>query len=126
MRCKDCGAKRKTVSRPGPRCATCKRAKSKADRARAHDNQVQKLYGLRPGEYQDMYASQGGTCALCQRATGKRKRLAVDHDHRTGCVRGLLCGPCNKLLGHARDDPEYFERCVIYLSRSANPQVGVQ
>jgi hypothetical protein len=50
---------------------------------------------LQPGDYDRLYASQSCRCFICQRATGKRKRLAVDHDHSSGEVRGLLCGPCN-------------------------------
>jgi hypothetical protein len=76
---------------------------------------VIRTYGLAPGDYDRLYGSQNGTCALCLRATGKSKRLAVDHDHKTGAVRGLLCGPCNKLIGHARDEPEFFDRAAEYL-----------
>lgn len=74
-------------------------------------------YGLRLGEYAALYAAQGGKCALCLRATGARKRLAVDHDHATGEVRGLLCGVCNRTLGHFRDDPQAFLRCAAYLNQ---------
>jgi hypothetical protein len=76
---------------------------------------VQKTYSLGPGQYDQLYEFQGGKCWLCQRATGARKRLAVDHNHETGEVRGLLCGPCNKLIGWYRDSPETFERAAAYL-----------
>jgi hypothetical protein len=87
----------------------------------AHNAMVQKVYGLGPGDYERLYALQGGTCAICKRATGKTRRLSVDHDHKTGKVRGLLCRPCNSMLGHARDEREMFKRAYMYLT---NPPAG--
>jgi hypothetical protein len=101
---------------PGPRCATHHRVESKRVKAAAHDRKVQVTYGLDPGEYEQLYAFQGGKCAICRRATGRTKRLAVDHDHKTGLPRGLLCGPCNQMLGHGRDEKEFFRRFIDYLS----------
>lgn len=85
-------------------------------KASAHEQRVQKVYGLGPGEYRRIYDFQGGKCFICQRATGASRRLSVDHDHKTGKVRGLLCRPCNDVLGHLRDDPEAFERGMNYLN----------
>lgn len=76
---------------------------------------VQKTYGLGEGDYARLLAYQAGRCWICRRATGATKRLAVDHDHKTEKVRGLLCGPCNQLLGHVRDDPEVLIRAAQYL-----------
>lgn len=75
-------------------------------------------------QYWQLYEYQGGHCYLCQRATGKRKRLAVDHDHACcpttptcgRCTRGLCCGTCNKMFGHLRDDPAAFLRGAEYLT----------
>jgi hypothetical protein len=72
-------------------------------------------YNVEAGFYAKLYAVQGGKCALCRRATGKTKRLAVDHNHRTGDPRGLLCGPCNRIIGMWFDDPETFRRAARYL-----------
>lgn len=116
--CKDCvpGSNR-PAPYPGPRCATHHRAFSKAGNKRRHELMVAKVYGLEAGQYDRMYAAQGGVCAICQRAKGKAKRLAVDHDHYTGAVRGLLCGPCNKLVGFFRNSPETFRRGAEYLEK---------
>ena len=108
-RCKDCKAlpdeERTAVPRPapyvGPRCATHHRAHRKANQARQHERHVTSTYGLSRGEYALLLEFQGGTCAIpsCP-ATGAARRLAVDHDHATGQVRGLLCAPHNyELLG---------------------------
>lgn len=72
-------------------------------------------YGLTPEQYKALYEAQNGSCYICQRATGKTKRLAVDHDHATGYVRGLLCGPCNSILAQIRDDRYAAARIVLYL-----------
>lgn len=65
-----------------------------------------KVYDLEPGEYEELLAFQGGTCAIPScRARGVARRLAVDHDHATGATRGLLCGPHNyQLLGVFAND----------------------
>lgn len=116
-RCRDCpeGSRRKAPY-PGPRCYTHHKAVLRARKAAAHERHVQRVYGLSEGDYERLYAAQGGKCAICQRATGKVKKLSVDHDHKTGKVRGLCCTACNKhILGHARDDIEFFKRAIAYL-----------
>lgn len=117
---------------PGPRCATHHRLARKAQKARAAASQVARRFGLTAEEREKLYEHQGRRCAICRRATGATKALSVDHDHSCcpgptscgGCVRGLLCTPCNRMLGHARDDAELFRRAIRYLSewpsRTAN------
>jgi hypothetical protein len=97
----------------------------KARRVTAHGRRLEQVYSITVTEYAEILAAQAFRCAICQRATGARKRLSVDHDHACcdrptscgQCVRGLLCNPCNKMLGHARDDPEFFRRAADYLER---------
>lgn len=77
-------------------------------------------YGITLSQYDEMFKQQKGLCNICQlpeRATwgGIVKRLAVDHDHRTGRVRGLLCSRCNAILAKFEDNPNWFERAAIYL-----------
>jgi len=65
---------------------------------------VERTYGLKPVEYRALYAAQGGRCYVCRKASGKSRRLGVDHDHLTGEVRGLVCTgslsamTCNRLI----------------------------
>ncbi len=71
-------------------------------------------------EYDALFASQGGRCAICFRREsvvihGSRIRLAVDHCHATGKTRGLLCQACNTALGKADDSPERLEAMASYL-----------
>jgi hypothetical protein len=91
----------------------------------AHERRVQKVYGLKPGEYGRIYLAQGGVCAICQRANGATRNLSVDHDHRTGLTRGLCCRPCNDLLGHLRDDVEAARRIVTYLLNPPARRLGI-
>jgi hypothetical protein len=125
--CRDCIAEGLDNNRPaphaGPRCATHHRAVRKSRTTNSHDKYVCETYGLLPGEYATLYEIQGRCCAICRRATGATRRLAVDHDHAVEAeqgmrqsVRGLLCKPCNRMLGHGRDDPEFFQRAARYLT----------
>lgn len=76
-------------------------------------------YGLTVDDYWKMFDEQGGRCAICQEARGRRE-LAIDHCHTTGRVRGLLCNRCNPGLGNFRDDVARLRAAIAYLeSRSA-------
>ena len=115
--CKDCpeGVTR-LVRRPGPRCAEHHRQYRDRKRNEKHGQWILKTYGITADEYQAIYDAQGGKCAICQRATGVTKKLSVDHDHKTGEVRGLLCTQCNRyVLGHLRDSVSALIRAVMYL-----------
>lgn len=114
--CKDCPeGSRRPAPHPGPRCYTHHKARLKAAREAAHGRRIGERYGLTPEQYKALYEAQGGVCYICQRATGKRKKLAVDHDHKTGYVRGLLCSPCNNILAHLRDSQDAARRIYDYL-----------
>lgn len=71
-------------------------------------------YNLTVEQYEDMLVRQRGVCAVCSGVNPSGKRLCVDHDHRTGMVRALLCGRCNSALGQMRDSPELIEQLLLY------------
>ena len=80
-----------------------------------------RAYGITPDEYAALLESQGGVCAICkQPETTKRGGLlvglAVDHDHGSGRVRGILCTNCNQGLGRFADDPARLRAAGDYLS----------
>lgn len=117
-RCKDCEpTSKRPAPHPGPRCATHHREITRARKQAAHARRVEDTYGLTGEQYWELYEIQGGACAICRRAKGTgRRKLAVDHDHETGEVRGLCCSPCNRdVLGHLRDDVEALQRAIDYL-----------
>lgn len=101
---------------PGARCRAHHKARMLHTRGVAWEKRLMMLYGITVEEYWAIYYHQDGKCYICQRATGARKKLSVDHDHKTGFVRGLLCAPCNRdVLGHLRDDAAALQRAVRYL-----------
>jgi hypothetical protein len=81
-----------------------------------------KKWGLDLDTYYAMLASQGNRCAICRTTAPKGpqsrdQNFAVDHDHITGKIRGLLCSNCNLVLGHARDHAEVLEAAIAYLKK---------
>lgn len=68
-----------------------------------------------------MLREQGGGCAVCGGEPGGRwKNFAVDHDHETGAVRGLLCLACNRAIGLLEDDSSRIRKIADYLERVRN------
>src|SRR5262245_17713190 len=71
-------------------------------------------YGITVEEYNAILARQNGCCRICKRKV--KGNLCVDHDHKTGKVRGLLCRTCNPGCGHLRDDPKLARIAADYLA----------
>lgn len=85
---------------------------------RKKDYTLRKRYGIGLDEYAAMLADQGGVCAMCGKAPEPHHHiptLHVDHDHRSGEVRGLLCWICNWVVGFFENG--YFELAQRYLAR---------
>jgi hypothetical protein len=91
------------------------------------DTYLRRTYGITLEFYRELLAYQGGKCFICHRKPG-RIPLAVDHNHMTGEVRGLVCvrsakdpvsgrdfPACNRIIGMARDNPAFFRRGADYL-----------
>jgi Recombination endonuclease VII len=121
--CAECGRKKGKNQANQKYCFTCGRLKKKEQKKRAHDKHVGEKFGLLEGEYEKILEAQGGVCAICKRATGKTKALAVEHDHEAEklygireSIRGLACGRDNyEVLGFLGDDPEIYMNIVEYL-----------
>jgi Recombination endonuclease VII len=81
------------------------------------DRYLRKTYGITEAQYNELLAYQGGCCAICRKPP-KGRRLAVDHDHKTGKVRGLLCYFCNsRFLGRGRESAAMHLAAAEYLER---------
>ena len=75
-------------------------------------------YGITTIEYEEYLRSQNNCCAICRRGFTCAKEICVDHSHKTGNVRGLLCFHCNTALGHVFDDQDILTRMKVYLENS--------
>lgn len=92
---------------------------SKAERTRRqrrsnHNYHLRKNYGITIEDYDRILQAQGGRCAICKGGTSKNF-FAVDHNHRNGRVRGLLCARCNTGLARFMDSATNVGRAYRYL-----------
>lgn len=76
-----------------------------------------KKYGLSPEQYMEILEAQQGKCAICREEPTTKRGLAVDHNHKTGQVRGLLCTGCNTALGSFKDSEEILTSAIEYLRK---------
>jgi hypothetical protein len=84
-----------------------------ANKEKIEARRVTKLYGLSSDAFSELKIRQGNKCAICSNTAP----LVVDHNHKTGRVRALLCQLCNRGLGHFRDSPELLGNAAGYLNR---------
>lgn len=86
---------------------------------RARKSKLKLSYNLTLEDYDKLLREQDGKCAICgtDTPTGKWKVFAVDHCHKTGIVRGLLCNECNRGIGLLRDSSDILKKALDYLNR---------
>lgn len=84
------------------------------NRNRILKKRTERMFNLPPGGYEKLLKAQNYKCLICGRTANKRL-LSVDHDHKTGQIRGLLCTTCNIGIGHLRDDPILLDKAAMYL-----------
>ena len=101
------------TARGGYHCRDCN---SKVQR----DYKYKYLYGISTAEYEVLHVQQDGRCAFCGGLPTGNKRLAVDHDHETGRVRGLLCDKCNWAFGQLGDTASALLRAYEYMIKGVN------
>jgi len=92
--------------------------KVRAGGLKHQEKQLLKRYGLSIEDKEKLLASQDGKCAVCR---GPFDKICVDHNHKNGEVRGLLCRCCNWLLGNSRDNPTTLRRGADYLEKDGPP-----
>ena len=97
-------------------CESKRKAKYRYTTEQARAYWLKNQFGISVDEYNTMFESQQGKCAICDDAPTKTRRLAVDHCHTDGKIRGLLCFRCNATLGKFNDDITLFQKAIEYLS----------
>lgn len=86
------------------------------------DQHYRSKYGITREERDQLLAAQGGVCKICgglPHPNHQGSQFHVDHCHRTGRIRGILCGHCNTMLGLAMDDPDRLQAAIDYLKETA-------
>lgn len=90
---------------------------------RARNNKRKAKFGIGNAEVAELLDGQDGVCMICMSplvlyaATERHKAAHVDHDHKSGQIRGILCNNCNNGLGRFKDDPDLLRAAVWYLTR---------
>ena len=81
--------------------------------------QLRDKYGITEEDYDKMFLEQQGKCAICETTeqTGKWQRFGVDHCHKTGKVRALLCNECNRGMGLLKDNADLLRKAANYLEK---------
>ncbi len=139
IQCRRCGEEKlrddfynlRHTTQPRMPCKMCikieKRARYAAQEGGrvSHAQVLREKYNLTPAEYDRMLASQDGRCAICLQPEtargrgGQPRRLAVDHDRRSGVVRQLLCHRCNLVTWAVEENPALLDAVRAYLRRHA-------
>lgn len=86
--------------------------------AREDDMRYRKKFGIGLDEYDRLFNAQNGVCAICKEQD--TQKLAIDHDHKTGDVRGLLCRACNTGIGLLKDDAQLLKSAIDYLQTNGS------
>ena len=125
--CKECTKQERKLARQKNPEHFKQRDKDKHQRNKAHrrNHHLVKLYGITQEQYNEMFIKQGGVCAICHKPetavhpiTGLIQNLAVDHNHKTGKVRGLLCDKHNRGLGYFDDNAAELLNAAHYLQNA--------
>jgi len=79
-------------------------------------------YGITLEEKRQMYDEQNGKCGICEEDMLVAKDCHLDHNHKTGKIRGILCDTCNRGLGYFQDNPEFLQKAAEYILNKQNTQ----
>jgi len=120
--CKSCDSERvgewlKTPNgREASRQKDAKREASGERKEHHRHKAMRTKYGLEPHEFEGLLEAQGSKCVICSDHLAVSKgKYAIDHNHDTGSVRGVLCVPCNAAIGLLKDNPKIIDAASAYL-----------
>jgi hypothetical protein len=108
-------------------CKTCTSEDKKREYSKNRENHKKRMrnanlkrkYGIGQEDYEKKLHEQNECCEICKRHISelKQKKLCVDHNHKTGIVRGLLCPSCNRLIGVSIEKTEILKSAIKYLDK---------
>ena len=103
-------------------CKQCSSARAltwrTANKHKIRDTSYKKKFGITLQEYESKLKYQNYCCAICETSQEEfNLRFAIDHNHKTGEVRDLLCGQCNIAIGMAREDENILKKMIKYLQK---------
>ena len=111
-----------------PYCKNCSKARARSyyadnrerESQRSRKSRLKYMYNMTEEDYDAMILKQMGLCAICGKPPKENSILYVDHCHKTGNVRELLCTHCNSAIGHAHESPEILRRAALYVEKHHN------
>ena len=96
------------------------KAQYRAAPEKFREKDLLRRFGLTLAQYNEILDSQKGVCAICENLCSSGKNLAVDHCHKTGKVRGLLCVDCNLGIANLKESSQIMQRASDYVERHKN------
>ena len=110
------------------KCKSCyvKKQQENYDLIKKRDENLKRVYGIGIEEYNTLLEKQNNRCAICESTDPKGRKSGrgggvdvfyVDHDHKTGNVRGLLCNICNRTMGYIGENSNVLEEMINYLQK---------
>jgi hypothetical protein len=98
-------------------CKQCRRKWNTKGKMSARNASLKQRFNITQEDYESMLFSQGGVCAICGEPPKEGSHLHVDHCHKTGVVRALLCRGCNVAIGSMRENPDIMRRAALYVEK---------
>jgi hypothetical protein len=123
-RCKQCTKEKAGNSYQNRKQEVLKQRKAQYDKRREKDKKLRSTYGITLEQWESMFKAQGECCAICKSTSPNHGsgQFVVDHCHKFGQVRGILCGKCNVMLGQANDDQNTLFEAALYLISNSVPE----
>lgn len=123
--CKQCDAHKQAAFRQTDKYKEVlrkRKEKQNKDKSILKKYNLKQNYGISIEDYDALFQKQNGACAICYKKEEKlsdgRSSLGIDHCHKTGKIRGILCAHCNNILGRCNDDMEILSSALLYLKRN--------
>lgn len=99
-------------------CKSCDKRRVKISNTDVRKNDLKRRYNLTINQYNELFNKQCGYCYIClTHQDSLKNKLSVDHNHKTGQIRGLLCQNCNTALGKMKESSFLLERMIDYLKK---------